>query len=81
MPSALASAIEPSPRWFDGPVSAKIALENPRLAEIPTIAYSGIYSGSNLREKAAQLGITTGLEKPVDYDGLLDLIERHCPRA
>lgn len=56
-------------------------LENPRLAKIPTIAYSGIYTGSNLREKAAALGITTVLEKPVDYDGLLDLIEKHCPRA
>ncbi len=56
-------------------------LENPRLANIPTIAYSGIYTGSNLREKAGALGITTVLEKPVDYDGLLDLIEKHCPRT
>jgi len=56
-------------------------LENPRLAKIPTIAYSGIYTGSNLRERAAALGITTVLEKPVDYDGLLDLIEKHCPRT
>lgn len=55
-------------------------LETPRFATIPTIAYSGIYTGSSLREKAATLGITTVLEKPVDYDGLLDVIERHCPR-
>jgi len=56
-------------------------LEEPRFASIPTIAYSGIYTGSSLREKAAALGITTVLEKPVDYDGLLDVIEKYCPRA
>jgi CheY-like chemotaxis protein len=56
-------------------------LETPRLAEIPTIAYSGIYTGSSLREKAAAVGITSVLEKPVDYDGLLDVIEKYCPRA
>ena len=55
-------------------------MESPALAQIPTIAYSGIYTGSSLREKAAQLGITTVLEKPVDYDRLLDVIERYCPR-
>jgi len=55
-------------------------LETPALAKIPTIAYSGIYTGSSLREKAATLGIETVLEKPVDYDHLLDVIERYCPR-
>jgi two-component system response regulator MprA len=56
-------------------------LETPALAKIPTIAYSGIYTGSSLREKAAMLGIETVLEKPVDYDHLLDVIERYCPRS
>ncbi len=56
-------------------------LEMPELARIPTIAYSGIYTGSSLREKAAACGITTVLEKPVDYDRLLDMIEEHCPRT
>jgi len=56
-------------------------LEAPALAKIPTIAYSGIYTGSSLREKAAMLGIETVLEKPVDYDHLLDVIERYCPRS
>jgi len=55
-------------------------MESPALAKIPTIAYSGIYTGSSLREKAAMLGITTVLEKPVDYDHLLDVIEHYCPR-
>jgi len=55
-------------------------LETARFADIPTIAYSGIYTGSSLREKAAEVGITTVLEKPVDYDGLLDVIEKFCPR-
>lgn len=49
-------------------------------SHIPTIAYSGIYTGSGLRQKATALGITTVLEKPVDYDTLLDLVERHCDR-
>jgi two-component system response regulator MprA len=56
-------------------------LETPKFAKIPVIAYSGIYAGSSLREKAAALGITTVLEKPVDYDGLLAMIEKHCPRG
>jgi len=53
-------------------------MQNPTYADIPTIAYSGIYTGSGLREKALALGITTVLEKPVDYDALLDLVEQYC---
>jgi len=53
-------------------------LQSPKFAKIPTIAYSGIYTGTGLRQKAAALGITTVLEKPVDYNGLLDLVEQHC---
>ena len=56
-------------------------LEVAAFAKIPTIAYSGIYTGSSLREKANALGIEAVLDKPVDYDGLLDLIEKYCPRA
>ena len=55
-------------------------MQSREYAAIPTIAYSGIYTGSGLREKALGLGITTVLEKPVDYDTLLDLVERHCGR-
>ena len=54
--------------------------QSPELVRIPTIAFSGIYTGPGLREKAAALGITTVFEKPVDYDKLLDLVERHCRR-
>jgi len=53
-------------------------LQCAKFAKIPTIAYSGIYTGAGLRQKAGALGITTVLEKPVDYNGLLDLIEQHC---
>jgi two-component system response regulator MprA len=53
-------------------------LQSAKFAKIPTIAYSGIYTGAGLRQKAGALGITTVLEKPVDYNGLLDLIEQHC---
>jgi two-component system, chemotaxis family, chemotaxis protein CheY len=56
-------------------------LETPAFAKIPTIAYSGIYTGTSLREKATALGIEAVLDKPVDYDGLLDLVEKYCPRA
>ncbi len=55
-------------------------MQDPTLETIPTIAYSGIYTGTGLREKAAALGISTVLEKPVDYDALLDLVERYCVR-
>jgi CheY-like chemotaxis protein len=55
-------------------------MQSPSYAGIPTIAYSGIYTGSGLREKALDLGITTVLEKPVDYDTLLDLVEQYCGR-
>jgi hypothetical protein len=51
----------------------------PGAREDPDDQHSGIYTGSSLRDKAALLGITTVLEKPVDYDRLLDVIERHCP--
>jgi two-component system chemotaxis response regulator CheY len=53
-------------------------LQSAKFAKIPTIAYSGIYTGAGLRQKAGALGITTVLEKPVDYNRLLDLIEQHC---
>ena len=53
-------------------------LQSAKFAKIPTIAYSGVYTGVGLRQKAGALGITTVLEKPVDYNGLLDLIEQHC---
>jgi two-component system chemotaxis response regulator CheY len=56
-------------------------MQNPKFSSIPTIAYSGIYTGSGLREKALGLGITTVLEKPVDYDALLDLVEKYCGRV
>jgi two-component system response regulator MprA len=55
-------------------------MQNPEYGHIPTIAYSGIYTGTGLRQKALTLGITTVLEKPVDYDALLDLVEQYCTR-
>ena len=55
-------------------------MQSPVYGQIPTIAYSGIYTGTGLREKATALGITTVLEKPVDYDALLDLVEQYCTR-
>jgi two-component system, chemotaxis family, chemotaxis protein CheY len=55
-------------------------IQSADFAAIPTIAYSGIYTGSGLREKAQALGITTVIEKPVDYDALLDLVEQYCAR-
>jgi two-component system response regulator MprA len=56
-------------------------LQDRKLARIPTVAYSGVYRGGALREKAAALGISMVFEKPMDYDVLLDLVEKHCRRG
>src|SRR5262252_9174832 len=47
----------------------------PELAKIPTIAYSGY---TDLKDRAAALGIVTFVPKPVDFDTLLDLVEGQC---
>jgi len=50
-------------------------LQDPRLASIPTVAYSGY---SSLRGRASAMGLGTFIQKPVDFDTLLDIVERHC---
>ncbi len=50
-------------------------LQDPRLAGIPVVVYSG---ASNVGEKAAALGAAAFFHKPIEVDTLLELVKRHC---
>jgi two-component system, chemotaxis family, chemotaxis protein CheY len=49
-------------------------LQDPKLARIPVVVYSG---AGNVDEKAAALGITAFLHKPIEIDELLELVARN----
>jgi CheY-like chemotaxis protein len=48
---------------------------DPRLAEIPVIVLTG---AGNAAEKAASLGVSHSIEKPVELEALFALIRRLC---
>ncbi len=48
---------------------------DPDLALIPIVVIS---AASNTREKAATLEAADYLDKPLDYDELLETVNRHC---
>jgi CheY-like chemotaxis protein len=50
-------------------------LRVPELARIPVILLSG---AGALADKAKALGVAEYLDKPVDVDALLAIIDRHC---
>ncbi len=53
-------------------------LQDPQLAAIPVVAYSGHYdAGIN----AARLRAAAYFQKPVDVDQLLALIGAYCPKS
>jgi len=49
--------------------------KDPELRAIPVIILS---ADGNVRQKAASLGATDYLQKPIDFDSLLAKIERYC---
>jgi FixJ family two-component response regulator len=51
-------------------------LRDSRMASIRVMVCSG---DGRLTEKASALGITDQLEKPIDYEALLELVARLCP--
>jgi DNA-binding response OmpR family regulator len=53
-------------------------LEDPELAGIPVIVFSG---GGDVEQKAARLGVAASLMKPLDFRTLLDHVARCLPRS
>jgi two-component system, chemotaxis family, chemotaxis protein CheY len=53
-------------------------LQDPKLARIPVVVYSG---AGNVDEKAAALGIKAFLHKPIEIEELLELVKQHCAAA
>ncbi len=53
---------------------------DPRLAPIPVVVLSAVY---NARERAAMLGAVDYMQKPVEFDKLIETAERHrlVPRS
>jgi CheY-like chemotaxis protein len=50
-------------------------LQDPQLARIPVVVYSGF---SDARTAAGQLNATAYLQKPLDLDALLTVVEKCC---
>ncbi len=48
--------------------------QDPKLAEIPVVVLSAVY---NPRERAALLGAVDYMQKPVEFDKLIETAERH----
>jgi CheY-like chemotaxis protein len=48
---------------------------DPHLAEIPVVVLSAV---GNSREKAASLEADGYIDKPIDFDELLETVVRHC---
>ena len=61
----------------DGADFRREQLEDPQIARIPTIAYSG---DGEMRETMESLGVTHFFLKPLPTRTLLDLIEHHRSR-
>ena len=53
-------------------------LRDPRLAHIPVAVFSG---DTHEAVVAAQLGIRDHLKKPIDFDALFAVLQRHCQRV
>src|SRR3989442_15373957 len=51
-------------------------LEDPELAGIPVIVFSG---GGDVKQKVARLGVVASLMKPLDFEALLDCVARCLP--
>jgi CheY-like chemotaxis protein len=49
--------------------------QSPALALIPVVIISG---AGNIREKAQTLGVADYLEKPIELDCLLNIVQRYC---
>ena len=62
-------------RVMDGFEFRKLQLQDPQLARIPVIIYSGIVDPEPV---ATQLQATAHLQKPFDLGTLLTAVEAHC---
>lgn len=49
--------------------------QNPALAHIPVVVVS---ADGNVKDKATSLGVAGYLQKPVQFERLLDLVRQHC---
>jgi CheY-like chemotaxis protein len=50
-------------------------LQDPELAVIPVVVYSG---AADVAEKANALGAVASLHKPIEIDTLLEIVARYC---
>ncbi|MFI5364823.1 MAG: response regulator [Candidatus Binatia bacterium] len=62
---------------MDGFEFRKEQMQDEALSVIPVVVYSGHY---NPKACAARLGATALLQKPLDVDALLKLVENHCSK-
>ena len=53
-------------------------LQDPDLASIPVVVYSGV---SDAKAAAARLNAVAHLQKPLDLDQLLQVVETHCRKS
>jgi CheY-like chemotaxis protein len=63
---------------MDGFEFRKQQMQDAALSAIPVVVYSGHY---NPQASAARLGASAYLQKPLDVDALLRLVEEHCLTA
>jgi CheY-like chemotaxis protein len=61
---------------MDGWQFRREQLNDPRLAPIPVVVVS---AHTRAAEFAAAPGIADVIAKPIDFDRLLDTLQRHCP--
>lgn len=59
----------------DGRDFRRRQLQDPRLAEIPTVLFS---AHDGIAQRATEMGLATFLPKPADFDALADLVQRQC---
>ena len=52
-----------------------VQTQDPTYAQIPVVVVS---ADGNVKDKAATLGAAGYLQKPVQFDHLLDLVRQHC---
>jgi CheY-like chemotaxis protein len=53
-------------------------LGDPRLAAVPVAVMSG---AADLEQRARAMGAVAAVEKPIDFDVLLDVVGRYCVRG
>jgi CheY-like chemotaxis protein len=58
-----------------GPAFRRLQLADPRVAGVPVAVMSGAV---DLEERAMDMGAIAIVAKPINFDVLLDIVQRHC---